>query len=159
MASYYDFRTVLGINPDTDRACVGKKSRKHCDRCKNIIKVVDRNIASRLLNQMDRTKNFSSALDELEELASLMLCKGQHNCISKPHLSQVEEVRQLWTRLVEDEHELIRQKQKRRALAKAKGDLIKMRDAATSIEEELENGTAQPRERVRAIEAAIISTC
>jgi hypothetical protein len=117
-------------------------------RCKNRINKNDRNTASRLLNQMNETKQFRSSIDDLEQLASLMLCKEVHNCKTQPHLSQVDEVCTRWTATIGVEYSHIKQMRKKAALLKAKKDFLRMQEKAAQARSELETESEELTERV-----------
>ena len=98
MPKYYNFRKILDVYQDQhDHGCVGiAKSVRPPRRCLNRISDDDVTTAVRLLDEMDRCKSLSSSAKSLEQLASLLLCKGVHNKASRPHLSQVAEVSSTW---------------------------------------------------------------
>ena len=129
MAAYWDFRKILDVDPDGDRTCVGI-AKTYGRRCKNPISVPDRNTASRLLSQMDRSKSYTRAEEDIQKLAALMLCKGVHNCQSRPHLSQVNEVYRDWLSLAEEEYVHVQKQRDRAARLRTQRELAQLRDSA-----------------------------
>ncbi len=76
MASRWDFGPILHVDPDGDGGCVGiSKSYNPPRRCTNVISAADRETASRLLDQMNRSKDVLFVLDYIRKLAALMLGK------------------------------------------------------------------------------------
>lgn len=147
MASYWDFRHILDVNPEEDRSCVGT-TKKTGERCTKPISVNDRSTAGRLLNQMDQTKDFCSSIQDLEQLAALMLCKEVHNSQKRHHLSQVDNVRAKWTARINQEYVIIKKNTEEAAMAKAKRELLRMRKSAAIAKSELEMDKGGKRERV-----------
>jgi hypothetical protein len=101
MVSYWNLRKLLGANPNENQ-CVGTtKTVKPPRRCRNSLNASGRAYAERLLNEMDSQKIVS--LEDLEELAEVMLCRKDHNSpVKKPHLMQVGEVRDRWHYIVKE---------------------------------------------------------
>lgn len=130
MQAKWDFRSILDVNPDDDRLCVGI-AKSAGRRCKNPINIGDRGTAGRLLDEMGRSSKFLSSIEYLERLAGLMLCKGVHNSSSRPHLSQVEEVYMQWKSVVLKEHRRVRKLQ-------VKADLTKMENEVSKVKQNLE---------------------
>jgi hypothetical protein len=87
---------------------------------------------------MDRTKSISSSIKNLEQLAELMLCKHFHNSKDLPEYSQVDEIRELWTSKVEEEHLRVKEERKRAAKLQARKELLRVKKNAIAMTDELE---------------------
>lgn len=147
MASYWDFRHILGLNPEEDFTCVGTTQRAR-KRCTNRLHVNDRSTAGRLLNQMNQTKDFYNSTRDLEQLAELMLCKHFHNSDKNPHLSQVDDMRAQWTSRIKQEYLSIKKVKEEAAMMKTRRELIRMRKHAMVVKSEQESDNMERRERV-----------
>jgi hypothetical protein len=95
---------------------------------------------------MDRSKDLPS-IEDLKELADLLLCKQVHNCAKFPHLSQVEDKYEAWRALVKQEHKAVK---KQKELAEA----LKMRKDLANVKEDAELGTGK-HERVCVLEVKL----
>ncbi|KUJ23091.1 uncharacterized protein LY89DRAFT_166950 [Mollisia scopiformis] len=141
MPYFWDFRTVLDVDPENDRTCVGTAQKG--ERCCNPINRADRATAGLLLDQMDRSKSFKSSIDELEILAELLLCKPVHNNHkAKAYLSQVDTITAEWTIIVEEEYRLMRKRKGKVRAEKAKKELLRMAENARHMKAELEEERA-----------------
>jgi hypothetical protein len=111
-------------------------------RCKNPINRFDLPAASRVLNQMDRAEHLSDAIDDLRELASLLLCKGVHNNLSRPEHSQVNKVYNKWKGLVTEEALKLEEQggrdAERRRRMRLRNELAEIRSIATEVRAGLE---------------------
>ncbi|KAF8864824.1 hypothetical protein BDZ45DRAFT_684805 [Acephala macrosclerotiorum] len=137
MPYYWDFRTILDVDPETDRTCVGTTAQGL--GCRNPINIADRGTAGRLLDQMDRSKSLKSSIDHLETLAELLLCKHRHNNHkSFAYLSQVDEVSARWIIIVEEEYRIVKKKQEKEKALKAKKELQRVAESAKQMKAELE---------------------
>jgi hypothetical protein len=151
MTAYWDFRSLLEIrirviNPSsTDNKCVGITQKGK--GCTKPIKKADIATASRLLDRMDRSKSFLRSIDDLEELAALLLCKEVHNSAKRPHLSQVEDKYEEWRAVVKEEYKAVK---KQRELA----ETLKMRKDLANVKEDAELDTGK-RERVCVLEVKL----
>lgn len=135
MPVYWNFRAVLDIDKK-NRSCVGTKKGKNVGRCSNIVHHRDLKAAGHLLDQMDQSKSFKGSIDRLETLAGLLLCKGVHNNHkTKARLSQVDEVTEKWTIIVEEKYRII-ERQREKEL------LLRMSESARQIKAELEEERA-----------------
>jgi len=108
---------------------------------------------------MNKTKHFRSLIDDLEQLASLMLCKGVHNSKTQPHLSQVDEICTRWTEKIE-EYSHIQKMRKKLALLKAKKDFLRMQEKAAQAAQakyELETESEEFTERVECSHSSHLS--
>ncbi len=138
MTSRWDFRSILHVDPDEDRTCVGI-AKSYGRRCKNPINVADRGTASLLLDQMDRCKDFLSSLDYIRKLSALMLCKSVHNNHkSRAHLSQVGEVEARWTVVIEQHHAALKKQQERTALRTLKREIESVKAEAVNLKAEFQ---------------------
>jgi hypothetical protein len=147
MTAYWDFRSLLKVNPSpADNKCVGFAKSK--DRgCTKPINKGDIATASRLLDRMDRSKNFLRSIEDLEELAALLLCKEVHNSAKRPHLSQVEEVYEIWRAVVKEEYKAVKKQRELAEILRARKDLANVKEDA-----ELDTGK---HERVCVLEAKL----
>jgi len=96
----WGLRRILGVNPG-DRTCVGYAPSKN-RRCTKPINKHDWPAACRLLDQMDRLEDLRDAIEDLEELAGLLLCNEWHNSLSRPQHSQVDKMYRKWKGIVEE---------------------------------------------------------
>ena len=104
MSTTWDCRKVLAVDPGENQ-CVGitkSKGRAGFEgpRCRNPLNAANRARADALLNSLDSPERVSRAM--LEQLAGATLCLSQHNCESKPWLSQVNQVCDNWQVKVKD---------------------------------------------------------
>jgi hypothetical protein len=130
MQKYWNFRQILEVYEDPyDVSCVGTaKTVWPPRRCENSIAVYDRVEAGRLLDEMDRHKRLSSSTKSLQELAALLLCKGVHNHLSRPHLSQVVEMSNKWRERVRSYDSMIKKEQEDAAFKTEKAlSILKVR--------------------------------
>jgi hypothetical protein len=104
MAAHYNFRNILGIDPDNKFfTCAGTNElHQPFKRCQNQILVEDREAASRILNQMDVSSTCQETLKLLPELVSRTLCTETHR--SKPELCQIGQVYTEWRDSVRDQY-------------------------------------------------------
>jgi hypothetical protein len=140
MPTYWNLRQILDVNPEQERNCVGFAPSKG-RRCRNIINRFDLPAASRLLDQMDRSKQLIDAIDDLKELAALLLCKGVHNNLSRPEYSQVNKVSSNWKVLVKEEDQRLKeheQKEAERRRRNLRDELAKIKSKATEVKVGLE---------------------
>jgi hypothetical protein len=141
MPASWDLRRILNVNPEQESNCVGFAPSKG-RRCRNRINRFDLPAAGRLINEMDRSVHLTDAITDLEELASLLLCKGVHNNLSRPQYSQVREVYKKWKGLVKEEclrlKELEEKDADRRRHRQLRDELAKMKSIATEVRNELE---------------------
>jgi hypothetical protein len=141
MPTYWNLRQILDVNPEQERNCVGFAPSKG-RRCRNIINRFDLPAASRILDQMDRSKQLIDAIDDLKELAALLLCKGVHNNLSRPEYSQVKKVSSKWKVLVEEEDQKLKEhgqrEAERRRRRKLRDELAKIKSNATEVKVGLE---------------------
>jgi hypothetical protein len=150
MTTYWDFGSLLQVDPETDRLCIG--ITKKGESCGNPINKEDRATAIRLLNRMDRSKSFLRSMEDLEELAALLLCKGQHNCPSKPHLSQVEEFYERWRAVVKAEYKAVKKQRELAEIRRMRKDLANVKEDAESLLAALDTGK---HERVCVLEVKL----
>ncbi len=136
MPTYWNLRQILDVNPEQERNCVGFAPSKG-RRCRNIINRFDLLAASRLLDQMDRFKQLIDVIDDLKELAALLLCEGVHNNLSGPEYSQVKKVSSKWKVLVKEEAQRLKEheqrEEERRTRRKLRGELAKIKSNATEV--------------------------
>ncbi len=137
MATYWDFRRILDVDPDTDYTCVGI-AKTYGRKCKYCVGVGYRDEASRILQRMDRTKSYSAALANLESLADEMLCKQVHNSQRTPHLNQISEVSKRWHRVANAEYVRVKEGAERASKARARRELSQMRAAVQHLRDALE---------------------
>ncbi|KAH8791893.1 hypothetical protein BGZ57DRAFT_991362 [Hyaloscypha finlandica] len=103
----WGLRRILGVNPG-DRTCVGDAPSKNRrsgpinKRCTKPINKHDWPAACQLLDQMDRLEDLRDAIEDLEELAGLLLCNEVHNSLSRPQHSQVDKMYRKWKGIVEE---------------------------------------------------------
>ena len=71
-------------------------------RCTKPINKHDWPAACQLLDQMDRLEDLRDAIEDLEELAGLLLCNEVHNSLSRPQHSQVDKMYRKWKGIVEE---------------------------------------------------------
>ena len=138
MPKYYNFRQILDVYQDPgDILCVGiAKSVRPPRRCKNRIASQDIWTAERLLDEMDRCKSLSASAKSLENLASLLLCKGVHNNSSRPHLSQADEVSAKWRARVRSYGLIIKKERENARTEKALSDLkVMAKEMMAKLEE------------------------
>ncbi|KAK0103421.1 hypothetical protein ONS95_005445 [Cadophora gregata] len=138
MTVYWDFRRILKVDPDKDFTCVGITQPGL--RCGNQVGFNYRRQGSRVLNEMDQTKSYSRALENLEDLADLMLCRLQHNSEKKPHLNQVNKVYSKWYAVAKQEYVALKREAERAAERRAAREISLMREAAQLMREDLERG-------------------
>jgi hypothetical protein len=130
MTAYWDFRSLLKVNPSpADNKCVGFAKSKGRG-CTKPINKGDIATASRLLDRMDRSKNFLRSIEDLEALAALLLCKEVHNSAKRPHLSQVEEVYERWRAGVKEEYKAVQKQRELTEILKARKDLANVKEDA-----------------------------
>jgi hypothetical protein len=93
MATYWNFRQILDVRPDSSYfTCVGTTQKGA--RCRNsLISNVDKSRAADLLDSMDQCKSLKNSYQYLEELASITLCPRWHR---KPDYSQVGAMCRRW---------------------------------------------------------------
>ena len=159
MSSSWNLRRILDVNPEQERNCVGFAPSKG-RRCKNPINMYDLPAASRVLNQMDRSEDLLDAIDDLEELASLLLCKGVHNNLSRPQYSQVNKVYNRWRGLVTEEYLRLRKQEEReereaerQRRSRLRNELAQIRSIVTEArtvleEEQLDTVCYLPNDRI-----------
>jgi hypothetical protein len=90
---------------------------------------------------MDRAEYLTDAIDDLRELASLLLCKGVHNNLSRPGDSQVDKVYNKWKELVEEEGLRLQEHEERdaeRRRRRLRNELVEIRSIATEVRASLE---------------------
>ncbi len=135
MPANWDFRRILRVHPEEERNCVGY-AQSRGRRCLNPINKFDRPTASRMLDQMDRSAHLFDVIDDLEELASLLLCKGVHR------KSQVPDVYNKWKGLVEQEflkvNEQEKKKEETRRHLNLSDELASITSVASQVRSELE---------------------
>jgi hypothetical protein len=89
-----------------------------------------------MLDQMDRSAHLFDVIDDLEELASLLLCKGVHR------KSQVPDVYNKWKGLVEQEflkvNEQEKKKEETRRHLNLSDELASITSVASQVRSELE---------------------
>ncbi|PVH84186.1 hypothetical protein DL98DRAFT_651881 [Cadophora sp. DSE1049] len=137
MAVYWDFRRILNVDPDSNYTCVGTAKTKGRE-CMHRVGVDYRREGSQVLNEMDKTKSYSKALANLEDLADLLLCKQVHNSEKNPHLNQINEVYRKWYAVAKEEYVLLNKEAERAAERRATRELSLMREAAQQMKEELD---------------------
>jgi len=83
---------------------------------------------------MDRSDALLDAIDDLEELAGLLLCNEWHNSAKRPQHSQVRQVYSKWERCVKEEHLRLREREERdtRREAEREAERLAVRVAETS---------------------------
>jgi tRNA(Glu) U13 pseudouridine synthase TruD len=83
---------------------------------------------------MDRSDALLDAIDDLEELAGLLLCNEWHNSAKRPQHSQVRQVYSKWERCVKEEHLRLREREERdtRREAEREAESLAVRVAETS---------------------------
>jgi len=141
MAAQYNFRNILGIDPDdTSFTCAGTDElHKPPKRCQNQIPVEDREVATRILNEMDRSSICDDTLKLLPELVSRTLCTESHR--SKPELCQIGQVYTEWRDTVRDHWTLVKRESSKKSFERWR--LLKVKDALESmravVEDEKEN--------------------
>ena len=106
MTTYWDFSTILSVDPTRDTCAADAKSRYR--RCKNSLNPDKRHKAPKLLSEMDRTKVVSSEL--FTALAEEMLCANIHNSPNFPVHNQVQKVSAKWQAIFLDYAERKKQK-------------------------------------------------
>jgi hypothetical protein len=150
MTAYWDFRSLLKINIrvttnplPTENKCVGTTQQGN-----GCTKPADVATASRLLDRMDRSKSFSRSIEDLDELAALLLCKEWHNSpIRRPQHSQVKKKYEEWRAVVKQEYKAHK---KQSELA----ETLKMRKDLANVKEDAELGTGK-HERVCVLEVKL----
>jgi tRNA(Glu) U13 pseudouridine synthase TruD len=83
---------------------------------------------------MDRSDALLDAIDDLEELAGLLLCNEWHNSAKRPQHSQVRQVYSKWERCVKEEHVRLSEREERDTRREAEGEAerLAVRVAETS---------------------------
>ncbi|KAH6713802.1 hypothetical protein BKA61DRAFT_49978 [Leptodontidium sp. MPI-SDFR-AT-0119] len=138
MATYWDFRRILDVDPDDDHTCVGI-AKTYSRRCKHRVGVNYRSRGSQILDQMDHTKSFSKAMTNLEDLADLLLCKQVHNSQKKPHLNQINELSRRWYTVANEKQALAKRQAERIANSRLRSELSMMKEAAQRLKDDLES--------------------
>jgi hypothetical protein len=133
MPGYRDLRDVLDIDLDSQNNCVGE-AKTYRRRCKVRISKPDLRTASRLLDQMDRSKRI--APEDLKELAAFILCKNFHNCRSKPHLNQIDEVSGLWSKIIAEGYSREKKEKEEAEMIDAEKLLAEIRESMKKVRDD-----------------------
>lgn len=80
MTRYWDFRTILEVDPVNDQRCVAinKTTGKRCGIGGQWIGRSNLERAGKILDEMDRTESLSECRANLDELARVMVCGHPH---------------------------------------------------------------------------------
>jgi hypothetical protein len=146
----WGLRRILGVNPG-DRTCVGYAPSKN-RRCTKPINRHDWPAACRLLDQMDRLEDLRDAIEDLEELAGLLLCNEWHNSLSRPQHSQVDKMYRKWKGIVE-EYVRLREQEDRAAerqaqrLREGEREREAQREAQREVQREVQREAQREAER------------
>ncbi|KAG4432614.1 hypothetical protein IFR05_011910 [Cadophora sp. M221] len=138
MATYWDFRRILDVDPDEDHTCVGI-AKTLGRRCTYRVGDNYRSEGSKILDQMDHTKSFSKAIANLEDLADLLLCKQVHNSQRSPNLNQINEIYRRWYAVANEKQALVARQAERAANSRLRSELSMMREAAQRLKDDLES--------------------
>jgi hypothetical protein len=97
---------------------------------------------------MGRSKQLLDTIDDLKELAALLLCKGVHNNLSRPEYSQVNKVSSKWKVLVKEEDQRLKEHEQREAerrrRKKLRDEIAKIKSNATEVKVGLEEEQLDP---------------
>jgi len=138
MSAHWDFRKILAVDPDNDRLCVGYAYSRG-RRCHNRVNPGDLSAASQLLNRMNRSSNIYASTEDLRKLAALLLCNHVHNNKkSKAYLSQVDEVYNKWSAIVEKQYVVAKKQNDEAAMLRVQRELSKMKENAQQMKVKLE---------------------
>jgi hypothetical protein len=147
MPTNWGIRRILGVNP-ADRQCVGYATSKR-RRCTKPINRYDWPAACRLLDQMDRSEDLLDAIEDLEELAGLLLCNEWHNSPSRPQYSQVDTMYRKWRGVIE-EYVRLREREERATEMVAERERMAERERVAEREREAQRQRQAERRRQEA---------
>lgn len=145
MSTNLDIRRILDLraNGQCEGTAVTKKGQPKCTKP---INKADWLAACRLLNQMDRSEDIRHAVDDLEELAGLLLCNEWHNSLRRPQNSQVRKMYNKWEKFVNEEYLRLKNEEEREA---EREEAERVRLAERKREAERERGAEGKREAER----------
>ena len=127
-----DFRKVLDAYPEQN-TCVGiARTAKGGPRsCTERLSVASRESARDIMNVINKKQ--AASLQDIEDLASVMLCKEQHNNDLKPHLSQVDEVCVKWEAKIEQYKKIAEKEEAAAMILKSKRELSRLKRDADDL--------------------------
>jgi len=128
----YDFRKVLDAQPARG-TCVGttKAGRDGPRRCSNPLTVTNCAQAESILDVMNRGQ--AASLQNIEDLALVMLCKEHNNEETRPDLCQVDELCVKWEAKIEEYERSLKLEGARKAVMNSMRELNSMQKTVENI--------------------------
>lgn len=138
MSTGYDFRKVLNVRP-VEGTCIGTVKM---GRCSHMLSLAIRITAENILDEINKKQ--TASLQNIEDLADLMLCKEQHNNDARPHLSQVDEMCVKWETRIEEHERALK-------LEMAKKSVMNSMKELHTLQKNIESVTTGKKEHKRKV--------